>query len=84
MSGPTNRHYIVAVNSDDTYPLLRTSHVKKGLPHPEVQNGRLVVAHTEPDGQIIPDTIQSLYLSGKKWSDIQNMTWQEVLEHYAW
>lgn len=84
MSGPSNTHYIVAVNQDDSYPLARTSHVKKGLPHPEVQQGYLVTADVVPDGQILPNIIRSLYLSGKLWDDIKDMTWQEVYDHYTW
>ena len=80
----TNQHYIVAVNSDNSYPLKRTSHIKNGQPHPEVQDGYLTLAHVIPDGQVMPDITLSLYNSGKLWDDIKDLTWQEVNDTYLW
>jgi len=84
MSGPTNEYYIVAVNQDGSYPLERTSHIKHGQSHPEVQKGYLTTAHVIPDGQIIPHTNSSLYFGGWTWADIEDMLWQDVYDTFVW
>lgn len=85
MKGPTNTKYIVAVNEDGSYPLLRTSHMKNGHSHAEVQEGYLVEATVIPDGHIVPGEISnSLFLSHKKWLDIQGLTWQQVHDRWTW
>lgn len=46
-----NKHYIVAVNADDSYPITNSSHSEDNVVLPEVTTGHLAKA-TVTDGQI--------------------------------
>lgn len=52
MDDYNNKHYIVAVNADDSYPITKSSHSEDNVVLPEVTTGHLAEA-TVTDGQII-------------------------------
>jgi len=85
---PKNEYYVIAVNSDNTYPLERTSHIKDGKSHPEVQDGYLTTGAVTPDGVITPYVPpappQIQYIHEMTWGQVAQMTWQQAVDDYLW
>lgn len=90
---PTNEYYAIAVNADNTYPPTRASHMKDGVPHPEIQDGFLTTGHVIVDGHIIPcgaptppvpPQSGSLYELGYIWGDLEPYTWGQTEEYFTW